>query len=137
MTSTRRRLWGRDHGFALIEAVLAIVIVATVAIGLVTAMASSSRVAARGNESITLLQLVRSEIEVLKQAPFNQDPAAYPIISAPEGFTVSISAVDPGISYTYPPPLGTTLTNVVQKITVTAAGDFSQMSIAFYKNKMP
>ncbi|MBF8267797.1 MAG: hypothetical protein HW388_1305 [Dehalococcoidia bacterium] len=93
--------------------------------------------AVRAEESVTLLQLARSQVEAIQQSPFKANAAEYPSITGiPEGFSVTFIAADSGIIYTYPAPLGTTIIGAVQKITVTAQGDFSQMSLIFYKVRL-
>ncbi len=138
-TSKRHRFWNNQRGFSLLETIAAVFIMGTVVVAVVSVMGTSSRMSIRAQESVTLLRLVRSQIEAIQQSPFQQTPANYPAVSdVPEGFTVSFSATDPGTTYTYPPPLGTTtLTNLVQQITVTATGDYSSMNMTFYKIQMP
>ncbi|MDP2950473.1 MAG: prepilin-type N-terminal cleavage/methylation domain-containing protein [Chloroflexota bacterium] len=128
----------RQEGFSLVEGIIAMAVVGVVVVGLLGVMAATSRVAVRAEESVTLLQLARAQVEAIQQSPFKANAAEYPsITSIPDGFSVSFTATDPGIAYTYPAPLGTTITGAVQKITVTAQGDFSQMSLAFYKVRLP
>ncbi len=133
-----RRLWGKEGGFSLFETSVAVLILGTVGISVVVTFGITYRSAARAEESVTLAQLIRAQIETIKQAPFNADASQYPSISdIPEGFTVIWTSTDAGLSYAYPVPAPTPVTNVVQKITVTAQGDFAQMSMDFYKLRMP
>ncbi|MFH1141856.1 MAG: prepilin-type N-terminal cleavage/methylation domain-containing protein [Chloroflexota bacterium] len=128
----------RQEGFSLVEGIIAMAVVGVVVVGLLGVMAATSRVAVRGEESVTLLQLARAQVEAIEQSPFKANAAEYPPITGiPEGFSVSFTTTDPGIAYTYPAPLGATITGAVQKVTVTAQGDFSQMSLAFYKVRLP
>ncbi|MBI4281920.1 MAG: hypothetical protein HY672_00315 [Chloroflexi bacterium] len=120
------------------ETVIAVALVGLVVPGLLGVMAASSKVAVRAEESVTLHQLARAQIEAIQQSPFKSNAAEYPTITGiPDGFTVTFVSVDSGITYTYPAPLSTTITGAVQKITVTAQGDFSQVSHIFYKAKLP
>ena len=120
------------------ETVVAMALVGMVVPGILSVMAASSRVAVRAEESVTLQQLARAQVEAIQQSPFKANAAQYPSITGiPDGFTVTFTAVDSGIIYTYPAPLGTTITGAAQKIVVTAQGDFSQMSLTFYKVKLP
>lgn len=138
VVTKRPGLLRRQEGFSLVEVIIAIALVGVVVPGLLGVMAATSRVAVRAEESVTLLQLARAQLETIQQSPFKANAAEYPTITGvPEGFSVSFSATDPGITYTYPAPLGTTITGEVQKITVTAQGDFSQMSLIFYKVRLP
>ena len=128
----------RERGIFLLEAVVALAITGTFLTGVVVVMGASVRTSARAQESVTLAQLVRAQIETIQQSPFKDDPTQYPAISAiPEGFTVAVTSTDPGTSYSYAAPSNTTLTSVVQQIEVKATGDFSEMSMTFYKIKVP
>ncbi|MBI2919152.1 MAG: prepilin-type N-terminal cleavage/methylation domain-containing protein [Chloroflexi bacterium] len=138
MMAKRSGLFRRQEGFSLVEVVIAIALVGIVVTGLLGVMAATSRASVRAEESVTLLQLARAQIEAIQQSPFKANAAEYPSITGiPEGFTVAFTAADSGIAYTYPAPLGTTITGEVQRITVTAQGDFSQMSLTFYKVRLP
>lgn len=137
-----QRLWQQERGFSLLETIVALAIVGTVVLATGIAMANTARVSVRSEESVTLTQLVRAQIETIQQSPFLADPTQYPTISGiPEGFSVTFSSSDPGTTYAYPsapnPPLTATITNVIQKIVVTATGDFSTMSMTFYKIRSP
>ena len=133
-----RRLWAQETGFSLIETIIAVFLMGTVMVAVLGLMATTARSATRSEEAVTLQQLVRAQIETIQQSPFNEDPAGYPAISdVPEGFTVTFSSTDPGTTYTYPQPDGSTITNVIQRIVVKATGDFAEMSMTFYKVRMP
>ncbi len=128
----------RQRGFTLVEIIISMAVVGVVVLGLLGVMSATSRVAVRAEESVTLLQLARAQVEAIQQSPFTTNATQYPAITGvPEGFSVTFTAVDSGITYTYPAPLGATITGEVQKITVTAQGDFSNMSLTFYKVRLP
>lgn len=130
--------WREEGGFSIFEVIIAVFILGTAGVAAVAAMGANVGLADRAEENVTLLQLARAQIEAIQQSPFNQDPTTYPTISGiPEGFSVTVSATDSGLAYTYPAPLGTTLTNVVQKITVIAKGDYSELTLIFYKLRSP
>ena len=137
-----QRLWQQESGFSLVEVIIALAIIGTVVTATGIAMANTARVSVRAEESVTLTQLVRAQIETIQQSPFLADPNQYPTISGiPEGTSVTFSSSDPGTAYAYAtppnPPLNATIANVIQKIVVTAKGDFSTMSMTFYKIQSP
>ena len=112
-------------------------------VGTALIIGATATSASRAGEGVRLQQLVRAQIENIQHSPFKEDPLDYPLIqNIPEGVTVTFTATDPGTTYTFPHPDGTTLTNVIQKITVTAREGVlgepgSETSITFYKIKMP
>ena len=133
-----QNLWREERGFFLFEVVVAVMLLGVAGIAAVSLMAANVGLADRAEENVTLLQLARAQVEAIQQSPFKQDPTTYPAISGiPEGFAVTVSATDSGLTYTYPVPLGTTLTNVVQKIVVVAKGDYSELTLTFYKLRSP
>lgn len=70
----------------------------------------------------------------MKHFEFQDNPVSYPLITdLPEGVTISFEVEDSGISYTRPQPDGTTIENVIQKITVTGKEAEVEASITFYK----
>lgn len=123
-------------GFSLIETVIAVFVAGTAVVAVVAAVAAGVRVAARQEESVKLTSVVRAQIEVIKQAPFASNVGEYPQITPlPEGVSITVSATDPGIAYAY--ANGTPLTGTVQHIRVTARGDFSELSLTFYRVDTP
>jgi len=140
---TWRRLWKQESGFSLIEVLAATVIMGTVLVGTALIIGATATNAGRAGEGVRLQQLVRAQIENIMQSPFKEDPLDYPLIqNIPEGVAITFTATDPGTSYTFPQPDGTTLTNVIQQITVTAREGVldqrvSETSMTFYKIKMP
>jgi type II secretory pathway pseudopilin PulG len=133
-----KSLWREERGFSIFEIIIAVFILGTAGVAAVSLMTANIGLADRAEENVTLLQLARAQIETIQQSPFKQDPTTYPAISGiPEGFAVTVSATDSGLTYTYPAPLGTTITNVVQKIVVIAKGDYSELTLTFYKLRSP
>ena len=94
-TNPWRKLWKLERGFTLIEAIAALLILGTIVVGSLGVMALTARTSARAEESVTLLQLVRAQIETIQQSPFQQSATNYPTITGiPDGFTVTFSATE-------------------------------------------
>lgn len=130
-----RRIPGMgSQGFSLIEAMAAIMIISLAVVAGMSVMSATVRSANRSEGNVKLLQLVRSQIETLKQFEFQDDPAGYPLITGlPEGTTVTFEVLDTGISYTRPEPDLAVIDKVIQKITVTGAEGDVEVTITFYK----
>ena len=131
-----------SQGFTLIEVMAAVMIISMAVVGGMAVLSATVRSANRSEGNVELIQLVRSQIETIKQFEFQTDPAGYPTIEGlPEGATVTIDVEDPGTSYIRPQPSGGVINGVMQKITVTAAflgneegGEANaETSITFYK----
>lgn len=127
------KLWMREPGFTLLEVVLAVFLTSTVVLGSVVIMGTAVRGAAKTAESGQLGQLVHTQIESIKLAPFSET-GDYPTLDTlPEGVSISIETSDSGANYRFPGPAGALVTNVVQRIYVTAADDSASVTMSFYK----
>ena len=92
-----------EKGFSLIETIAAIAIIGLTVVGSMAVMGATVRSADRAEGNVKLLQLVRSQVEEIKQVEFQEDPSKYPIITGlPEGTTISLEVTDSGISYIRP-----------------------------------
>ena len=123
----------REPGFTLIEVVLAVFLTSSVVLGSVVIMGTAVRGAAKTSVSDQLGQFVHNQIESIKLAPFSEAGDYLAISGLPEGVAISIETSDSGTTYRFPGPDGALVTNVVQRIDVTAADDSASVTISFYK----
>ena len=132
-----RRLGVQESGFTLIETVVAVFLVGTVVTGSMAVIGATTKASARGEGNIQLMNLVRTQIEIIHHSEFEDDFADYPSIpDIPEGFTVTFTASDVGSSYSHSD--GTPAPSVLQRIVVTATGDDgAELSIVFCKPRSP
>lgn len=130
--------WKGERGFSLIEVLGASFILGTVVVGTVVIIGATATSSSSARAGVELQDLVRSQIEVIMQAPFKENPAEYPVLTAiPEAVTLAFASADPGTTYTFPAPVGATLTGVVQQITVTATKGTDKTVMSFYKIRSP
>ena len=149
-----QKLWQKlgkpERGFTLLETVRAVFIAGTVVVGSVVIMGSAVRSAKVSTGSLELQQLVQAQIETILQSKFIEYPPEpgsvpvtgalpYPAITVPvSGVTVSIIVSDAGTNYQFPASGGLDpITNVVQRIDVTAADETASLTMSFYKISVP
>jgi len=103
----------REKGFSLLEVMLAIALLGIVAVAFLGAMATGSRAIFIADERATAESLARSQMEYVKNLPYENGVTEYDIDPnlALDGYTVSV-AVEP-----LPDPNGVILDGI-QKITV-------------------
>lgn len=110
----------------------------TVVVGTVGIIGATATTSTSARAGVELQDLVRAQAEIIMQAPFNENPADYPVVpNIPEAITVVVTSADPGTTYTFPAPVGTTLTGVIQQIAVTATKGTEQTTMTFYKIRSP
>ena len=133
-----RKLWNQERGFTLLEVVLATFIAGTVVVGSVVVMGTAVRSAGRTSGSLELQQLVQAQIETIQQVPYSTI-GDYPVFTIlPEGVTLTVTTTGSDTNYRFPNPDGTFVTNVVQRIDVTAARTGSvTVTMSFYKIEVP
>ena len=134
-----RRLRDQEHGFTLLEVVLAVFLTGTVVVGSVVVMGTAVRTAGSSSGSLDLQQLVQAQIETIQQVPYSEigDYPLLPEDDIPKGTTVSFQTSDTGTNYQFPNPDGTLINNVVQKVDVTAATKHNSVTMSFYKIIVP
>ena len=78
-----------QRGFLMIETMLAVAIVGTAMLAVVSAFSTASRVSSFVEDTATAEWLAISQIEVIRTAAFVLTPGTYPAVSAPAGFAVA------------------------------------------------
>ena len=134
-----QRLWDQERGFTLLEVVLAIFIVGTAVVGSVVVMGAAVRSAGSSTGSLDLQQLVQAQIETIQQVPFSAT-GDYPRVAdqdIPEGTSLSFQTEDTGTRYQFPSPDNELITEIIQKIDVTAANQENSVTMSFYKISIP
>lgn len=131
------RLWKQELGFTLLEVVLATFIVSTTVVGSVVVLGVIVRTSSDTGKNLGLQDLVLDQIETIQNATFNPD-GVYPIISdipglVPDHIALAVTVENSGTNYRYPNPDGALVTNVVQKVTVSASDGKTALKMTFYK----
>ena len=133
-----RKLWKQELGFTLIEVVAATFIAGTVVVGSVVVLGTAVRSAGSTQGSLELQQLVQTQIETIQQVPFS-DVGDYPVLKIlPDGVSITVTTTGADTNYRFPNPDGSFVTNVVQRIEVTAARTGSKtVTMIFFKIEVP
>ena len=109
----------REGGFSLIEQIVAVGLVAVVVPSLALLLSSLVRQASAADAEVAMLVLARSQVESVKQQPYQTLPGSYTLISPiPSEYSVNVT-VALVKTYAYPfPDAGATLPDQIQLITV-------------------
>lgn len=121
------RIHKHQRGFSLIEQIVSVGLVAVIIPSMALLLSGLVRQASTSGAEVAMLTLARSQIESVKEQPYQGLPATYAVVSpVPDEFSIQITAaccVDgstaPLRTYTYPAPQSAnTLPDEVQLITV-------------------
>ena len=121
------RIHKHQRGFSLIEQIVAVGLVAVIVPSMALLLSSLVQQASTSGAEVAMLTLARSQIESIKEQPYQGLPATYAVVSpVPSEFSIQITAAccvngstAPLRTYTYPAPQSTTsLPDEVQLITV-------------------
>ena len=145
-----RKLWKQELGFTLIEVVAATFIAGTAVVGSVVVIGAAANSSLSIDKDVVLSQIVQRQIETIQSSPFDPSGAYTKLTDLPDGVNIDIESTDPGPTYNYAVPLPTPISNVLQRIVVTACetkatvddsstcanvGGASQVDMIFYKIK--
>lgn len=92
-----RKLTGNQTGFALVETLVALVLVGTIVVGYLNGLATSSRAVVIIDEQTTAESLARSQMEWVKNAAYVSEATTYaaadiPVSTDYTGYSVNITA---------------------------------------------
>jgi len=100
-----RRTLGRlrsEAGFTLVEALVSVAILTIALVVFLVGLSTGVLATSKADQLSTAHELARSQVELVKEQPFDPVPAAYPTVTAPPAYAVAldVSAIpegDPGI----------------------------------------
>ena len=109
----------REGGFSLIEQIVAVGLVAAIVPSLALLLSSLVRQASAADAEVAMLTLARSQVESIKQQPYQKAPPSYTLINPkPDEYSVNVT-VALVKTYAYPfPDARATLPDQIQLITV-------------------
>lgn len=78
-----------QHGFMMIEMMLAVAIVGTAMFAVVSSFSTSSRASEHVQETTTAEWLATSQLEFIRTTAYVVTPGTYPAVAAPAGYVVA------------------------------------------------
>jgi Tfp pilus assembly protein PilV len=78
-----------DSGMGLIDVLVALAIMATAATAFVAAIGTGAMATRDVKEDTIAQSLARSQLEYVKDLPFDADAISYPSIDTPDGYSIS------------------------------------------------
>lgn len=121
-----------QRGTTLLEAVIALALVAYVGMAVLIGLSSVAVNADHAYDRSILFELAQNQFEDVQQQAFQTSPASYSLISVPAGYSISVTTT-PAVTYTYPPPSSTNTVETVQNVTVNVTGVRGNFTLTGYK----
>ncbi len=86
---------GSERGVTLVEAAVAVLILGGGVLMMVLGMSDGAMAVQQNDEQVTAQGLARTQMEYIKEYPYDPDATTYPAVAAPDGYgiTVSVAAV--------------------------------------------
>lgn len=80
-----------EDGFSLVESLISIAVIGVVISAFIGALSTGSIIVGELNQETVAHQLAQSQIEQTKAAPYSTTGASYTTISAPAGYSISMT----------------------------------------------
>lgn len=122
----------KKKGNILLETVVVLGVVAMVMPAALGGLSTLSTNADNAYDRSVLFELAQSQMEEVQRQGYQESAAGYTLITAPSGYSVSVSA-SPAVGYTYPSPSLAATQETVQLVTVTVTGVRGDLNISGYK----
>ncbi|MBI2918337.1 MAG: hypothetical protein HYY01_10120 [Chloroflexi bacterium] len=119
-------------GATLLETVLGLGLVAVIVPSLLSGLASAVSISDDAYDRSVLFELAQSQMEDVQRQTYQENAANYTLITAPEGYSISVS-LTPAVTYTYPAPSSTASAQTAQVVTVTVSGVRGDLSLQAHK----
>jgi type II secretory pathway pseudopilin PulG len=120
----RVKVWAQDErGLGLVESLAAVAILGATVVTFVIALSAGSIAVRESDQEAVAQSLVRSQLEYIKNYPYNPAATTYPKIAEAEGYGISVEVS----------PVPDTDTSI-QKVTVTISRDGEEiLTVENYK----
>lgn len=80
-----------ERGVTLVEAAVAVLLLGGVVLTMVLSMSSGVLAVREDGRQVVAQGLARTEMEYVKQCPYDPDATTYPEVAAPDGYSIDVS----------------------------------------------
>lgn len=114
---------GGEAGVTLIEAAVAVLLLGGGILTMVLCMSGGAFAVQANDQEVTAQGLARTQLEYIKEYPYDAEATTYPTITAPEGYEITVTVEEVPDT-----------TESIQKITVEVTrNDISVLTVEDYK----
>jgi hypothetical protein len=93
------KFWGRiktilcgwEHGISLVEAAVSVLLLGGAVLTMILTLSGGALAVQVNDEEVTAQALARSQMEYIKEYPYNPQAATYPAIDAPDDYVIDIA----------------------------------------------
>lgn len=84
-----RLLWG-ERGFGLVETLAAVAILGVAVVAFVGGLSSGAIAVREGNQELVAQSLAQTQLEYVKDYPYDSAATTYPTVNTPEGYFICV-----------------------------------------------
>jgi len=85
-------LVGDERGFGLVETLAAVAILGVAVVALVLGLSTGSITVREGNQELVAQSLAQTQLEYVKNYPYDPAATTYPTVDMPEGYSIGVEA---------------------------------------------
>ncbi len=85
-------LVGDERGFGLVETLVAVAILGVAVVALVLGLSTGSITVREGNQGLVAQSLAQTQLEYVKNYPYDPVATTYPTVDTPEGYSIGVEA---------------------------------------------
>jgi len=85
-------LVGDERGFGLVETLAAVAILGVAVVALVLGLSTGSITVREGNQELVAQSLAQTQLEYVKDYPYDPAATTYPTVDTPEGYSIGVEA---------------------------------------------
>jgi len=82
-------VWG-ERGFGLVETLAAVAILGVVVVAFVVGLSSGAIAVREGNQELVAQSLAQTQLEYVKDYPYEPAATTYPTVDTPEGYSICV-----------------------------------------------